>query len=86
MSAASLTRRYARALRRGVATFLGIAGLVGIGIGLLYLLADGDVPHVLQGASAPNPDVGRAVACLAAGGVCVVSAWLVRVRQPARTS
>jgi hypothetical protein len=86
MSAASPTRRYTRALRHGLATLLAIAGLVGIGIGLLYLLADGAVPHVLQGASAPNPDVGRAVACLATGSVCVGFGWLMRVRRPASPS
>jgi hypothetical protein len=81
MGARKATRGLAVAVREGVSTFLGIAGLVAIMIGLLYLLADGDLPYVLQGASTTGHDFRRAVACLGGGAACAVLAWLIRVRR-----
>ena len=63
--------------------FLGIAGLVAIIIGLLYLVADGELPHVLQGTMTAGHDLRRAVACLGGGAVCAGVAWLIRVRRRA---
>lgn len=81
MSAGGVTRRLADAVREGVSMFLGIAGLVAIIIGLLYLVADGELPHVLQGTVTTGHDLRRAVACLGGGAVCAGAAWLIRVRR-----
>jgi membrane-bound ClpP family serine protease len=83
MSTGGVTRRLADAVREGVSMFLGIAGVVAIIIGLLYLVADGELPHVLQGTMTTGPDLRRAVACLGGGIVCVGAAWLIRVRRRA---
>lgn len=81
MSAGGATRRLAATVRDGVAAFLAIAGLVAIMIGLLYLVADGTLPHVLQGATTSGHHLRRAVACLAGGAASVGAAWLIRVRR-----
>ena len=81
MSATGITRGLAVAVRRFVSTFLAIAGVVAILIGLLYLVADGDLPHVLQGATTTGHDPRRAIACLAGGAVCAGAAWVIRVRH-----
>jgi hypothetical protein len=81
VSAASLTRRWTSAVRQGISTFLGIAGTVAIVIGLLYLFADGSVPHVLQGSAHTGHHARRAAACLAGGAACVIGSWLIRVRR-----
>ncbi len=81
MGARKVTRGLAVAVREGVATFLAIAGVVSIMIGLLYLLADGDLPYVLQGTTTTGHDLHRAVACLGGGAACVIVAWVIRVRR-----
>jgi hypothetical protein len=81
MGARKVTRGLAVAVREGVATFLAIAGVVSIMIGLLYLLADGDLPYVLQGTTTSGHDLHRAVACLGGGVACVIVAWVIRVRR-----
>jgi hypothetical protein len=83
MSTGGVTRRLADAVREGVSMFLGIAGVVAIIIGLLYLVADGELPHVLQGTMTTGPDLRRAVACLGGGTACAGVAWLIRVRRRA---
>jgi hypothetical protein len=83
MSAGGATRRLADAVRDGVSTFLAIAGLVAIMIGLLYLVADGTLPHMLQGATTSGHHLRRAIACLAGGSASAGAAWLIRVRRRA---
>ena len=50
--------------------FLGIAGLVAIIIGLLYLVADGELPHCASGHHDHGPRPEAAVACLGGGAIC----------------
>jgi hypothetical protein len=81
VSTAGVSRRAAEAARQGVSTFLGIVGVVAIVVGVLYLVAARNLPHVLQGAVHSQHHPHRAGACLAAGAVCLVVSWLIRVRH-----
>jgi hypothetical protein len=83
MSAGGATQRLADAVRGGVSAFLAIAGVVAIMIGLLYLVADGTLPHVLRGAATSGHHLRRAIACLAGGAASAGAAWLIRVRRRA---
>jgi hypothetical protein len=87
-------RYFARAAWRGVTSFLAIGGLVAVVFGLLYRFAAGQIPQLLQahraylekggallrGHSPPGPDSHRAVVLLAAGGLSLLVAWLIRPR------
>jgi hypothetical protein len=69
------------AVRQGLSTFLAIAGIVAIVLGLLYLFDGSVLPHVLQGSSYTSHPARRATACLVAGAACVIVAWLIRARR-----
>jgi hypothetical protein len=86
MSAASVTRTWARSVRDGVAAFLAIAGVVAIVIGVLYLMAGHSLPHLLLGPSHYGHHIKRASACLAGGALSLAIAWLIRVRKRALTA
>jgi membrane-bound ClpP family serine protease len=66
------------ALRHALTTFLGVAGLVALVLGLMYLFANGALPYLLQGSAHTGHHVKRATLCLIAGGACLVVAWLIR--------
>ena len=69
------------AVRRGIASFLAIAGIVAIVFGLLYLSVGAKMPHLLLGHVHRGRHLRRAEICLLGGGVCVVAAWLLRGRK-----
>jgi hypothetical protein len=81
MSSAGVTRRATQVVRDGVATFLAICGIVTVVIGLMYLVASGSLPHLLQGTLHSGHHLHRATICLAGGTGCLVVAWLIRVRH-----
>jgi hypothetical protein len=83
VSAGAVSRSMTATIRQGVSTFLAIAGLISLAVGLLYLLAGQAVPHFLQGQAHGGHHVRRAAACLIAGGTCVAVAWLLRGRRRA---
>jgi hypothetical protein len=72
-------------VRQGVASFLAIAGIVFVVLGLLYRYAGGHVPHLLQrhvhGHLHTGPDAHRATLFLLAGAGCLLAAWLIRPRR-----
>jgi hypothetical protein len=71
------------AVRCGLSTFLGIAGIVAIVIGLLYLLVPQWLPNLLQGGAHTGHHVPRSIVYLVIGAACVLMAWMIRARQPA---
>jgi hypothetical protein len=81
MSATNVSRRLGVAIREGLVTFLGVVAVVGIVVGLMYLMAAGALPHLLQGRAHAGHHARRAAACLVAGGACAVTAWLIRDRR-----
>lgn len=69
------------AVRRGIATFLAIAGIVAIVFGLLYLSASSKMPHLLLGHVHRGHHLRRAEICLLGGAASVAVAWLLRGRK-----
>ena len=69
------------AVRRGIASFLAIAGIVAIVFGLLYLSAGSKMPHLLVGHVHHGPHLRRAEICLIGGTACVAVAWVLRGRK-----
>jgi hypothetical protein len=66
-------RATAGAIAYAMFSFLSVAGLVAVALGVLYRLDAGQVPHLMQGG-----DHWRGDFCLAVGAGCLTGAWLLR--------
>jgi hypothetical protein len=71
-------RGFVRGLRRDIAAFFSISGIVALVFGVLYRLDYRQVPHLLQ---SHGQAVWRSDVCLAAGVGCLVVGWLIRPRR-----
>ena len=86
MSSADVSRRWTMAARRGIASFLAIAGIVAIVFGLLYLSVGAKMPHLLLGHVHRGRHLRRAEICLVGGGACVAAGDFAPVKKRACSS